>query len=288
MPTRTERNLSRRRGDHITDQVSKFRDLLEEMVDRAQRRTFILLQEMLDIRDGVVVISPHNQQVLRRIDKIFLTEMRGLGYNSLLNAFVEQFPGQVPMFRDTLKMISDELKTPLPRLQFRARDTRMIVTQQASAKAMLETVVESAALAAKQEALLSVGGMPYRDLVEAMASRYRKTIGQSETLATTSISTYWRTLNARAFEQMEGRIEGKVYYRYTGPDDILTRPFCQRLVRRNRTYTRQQVERMDNRQLPNPFLTGGGYNCRHAWVVDHIKPRRRQGNGKPFDAGSDR
>ena len=31
--------------------------------------------------------------------------------------------------------------------------------------------------------------------------------------------------------------------------------------------TRAAIEALDNGQLPNPFITGGGYNCRHSWLA---------------------
>lgn len=52
-------------------------------------------------------------------------------------------------------------------------------------------------------------------------------------------------------------------YLYTGPIDGRIRPFCARLV--GRVLTRAAIDRLDNGQLPNSFLTRGGYNCRHQW-----------------------
>lgn len=53
-------------------------------------------------------------------------------------------------------------------------------------------------------------------------------------------------------------------YAFVGPVDGLMRPFCRAHV--GRVYTRAEIEALDNGQLPNPFLTGGGYNCRHLWA----------------------
>jgi hypothetical protein len=32
--------------------------------------------------------------------------------------------------------------------------------------------------------------------------------------------------------------------------------------------TREQIQKMDNHQLPNPMITRGGWNCRHVWLLD--------------------
>lgn len=49
---------------------------------------------------------------------------------------------------------------------------------------------------------------------------------------------------------------------YLGPDDRLTRPFCDELV--NKAFTLEQFNKLNNGQTAqHPRLTGGGYNCRH-------------------------
>jgi len=53
-------------------------------------------------------------------------------------------------------------------------------------------------------------------------------------------------------------------FMYSGPIDGLTRPFC--LERVGRVFTREEIDAMDNLQLDNTLITGGGYNCRHTWL----------------------
>jgi hypothetical protein len=50
---------------------------------------------------------------------------------------------------------------------------------------------------------------------------------------------------------------------YVGPNDHRTRPFCAGLI--GDVYEREAIDKMDNGQLPNVMLTGGGWNCRHQW-----------------------
>lgn len=52
---------------------------------------------------------------------------------------------------------------------------------------------------------------------------------------------------------------------YEGPLDAKTREFCADLV--GQELTRAEIDALDNEQLPNPFLTAGGYNCRHSWIA---------------------
>lgn len=50
---------------------------------------------------------------------------------------------------------------------------------------------------------------------------------------------------------------------YSGPIDQRCRNFC--LGRVGRVWSKGAIDRMDNGQLPNTFVTRGGYNCRHLW-----------------------
>jgi hypothetical protein len=54
-------------------------------------------------------------------------------------------------------------------------------------------------------------------------------------------------------------------FEYLGPDDGVTRPFCKDLIERGRIFTKEEIANMDNLQGLDPFIYGGGYNCRHQW-----------------------
>lgn len=90
------------------------------------------------------------------------------------------------------------------------------------------------------------------DVLDASEPRIR-------TLYDTSVSIYGRQVEAL----QAGNDEGTVFA-YMGPADQKTRPFC--LAHVGRVYTRADIDALDNGQLDNCFLTGGGYNCRHVWM----------------------
>lgn len=76
----------------------------------------------------------------------------------------------------------------------------------------------------------------------------------------TSISIFGRQVEA-----LQAGDDPKATFAYMGPADEKTRPFCMTHV--GKVYTRAAIDQMDNGQLPNVFLTGGGYNCRHMWMA---------------------
>ena len=85
--------------------------------------------------------------------------------------------------------------------------------------------------------------------------------GYATAVFDTQSSIYGRQIEAIATEHLGPNQP----YLYVGPVDGHTRDWC--LERVGKVYTRAEIEAMDNNQLPNPFLTGGGYNCRHSFLA---------------------
>lgn len=80
-----------------------------------------------------------------------------------------------------------------------------------------------------------------------------------QTLYDTSISVYGRQVEA-----LQAGDDPDTPFAYLGPADDRTRDFCLEHV--GKVYTRAEIDELDNGQLDNVFLTGGGYNCRHTWI----------------------
>jgi hypothetical protein len=98
-------------------------------------------------------------------------------------------------------------------------------------------------------------------ILEVLADVTDTEFSKVQTLFDTQTSIYGRQIEAVATENL-GPNQA---FLYTGPVDGRTRDWC--LDRVGKVYTRAEIERMDNGQLPNPFLTGGGYNCRHSFLA---------------------
>jgi hypothetical protein len=72
----------------------------------------------------------------------------------------------------------------------------------------------------------------------------------------TALATFAQTLLAAESEAGDA-------FLYIGPIDRRCRNFC--LAHVGRVVTRETIDALSNGQLPNVFLTRGGYNCRHLW-----------------------
>jgi hypothetical protein len=116
-----------------------------------------------------------------------------------------------------------------------------------------------AGAAVKEAVLVGVTShAPREDLVAAVAHTAEVTLRQAVTEVDTSIMAFHREAL-----QSEAEDAGFDLFEYVGPDDGLTRPFCQRHV--DRIYTTGDLDDEDNGQGLEPtsrYL--GGYNCRHS------------------------
>lgn len=116
-------------------------------------------------------------------------------------------------------------------------------------------------LARKLSALALEGVLGLRP-VTALVQDFALVAGISErqarTLYDTAVSTYTRQV-----EQLHATGEADELFVYVGPADSAMRKFCRKHI--GKVYERESIDEMDNEQLPNVFLTGGGYNCRHTW-----------------------
>jgi hypothetical protein len=258
---------------YVTASVGGFKTRLDELVATASARTLAELNRRLAVdAKGNVLATPANQRVLRSVDKLFADAMDEAGYPALANAYVAQFPGQLPYLDEILAQFSDALAEPLPSVKaaLTAEDRRALAAQQASAAENLTTVVDTVAAAAKRQALFGFAGVPLADLSETLGRAWSKTARQAETLADTAQTVFYRTVSDRTFQVIERDFPKlDLRYVYEGPLDKITRRYCiAMLARTNKTpLTRAEINDYPNGELPNPFVTCGGWNCRHQYVV---------------------
>jgi hypothetical protein len=104
-------------------------------------------------------------------------------------------------------------------------------------------------------------GRPVADILADLGDVLDAHDAEVRTLYDTAVSMFGRQVEA---VQTEDLGEDQPFL-FSGPIDDVTRPFC--LERVGRIYTRAEIDEMDNEQIGNVFLTGGGFNCRHAWLA---------------------
>lgn len=104
-----------------------------------------------------------------------------------------------------------------------------------------------------------VGETPnFRSTHEELGSRL---ISNLETEMTTALQGF-----SRSVTQAKAKELGFELFEYMGPEDEITRDFCQDLLDKDPPiYSEGEIETMDNGQGLPVSSYGGGYNCRHQW-----------------------
>jgi len=260
-------DIQRQHDRYIDSLIANFQRELDAITAGAMARTQAQLQETLSVTDGVIDRTAGNSRALRNLDSVILQEMDAGGFQKLLDELVAQFPGQLPYFQQVLDTLSASMDTPLPPVKFGPRDIQAFGAQAAVARDGIEAVMESIAGRVKNRVMLSVGGSKFADLVATLAESVQRGLPEVVGLAETATSTYYRVIADRGYQVIDAETPGTLKYQFYGPFDSLTRPFCRRLLSSGKAYTRVEIDHMNNGQIPNVFISGGGWRCRHQWLL---------------------
>mgnify|MGYP000894122307 CR=1 FL=1 len=274
----------------ITDNYE--RDMLRVVSNANARAIYYLSNQLQTDRDGKVLSTAANRTVLRKLNRLFLDWMNESGFEIANARLIAQFGGyEPPSFVQVLDLINENIKNKLTFPKWMKADIQAFQGIKIATVDVLEGAVSIAAENAMRQALFAVGGLRFEDLTDLMGRSLDKTVAETRTLASTAVSTYYRTIHARGFERIQQENpELQLRYSYEGPIDKLTRPWCAKIARKSRsgrTYTRSEIDAFADdpergkSQPPQPFYTGGGYNCRHQWILfipedrNAVKGRRK-------------
>ena len=248
---------------------------LAALLAKAQIRTSLKMRRLLTVEDdGTIRPTVANIKALRQLPKLFRDSLSAEGYDGLVTGFLASFNGGLPRMEKILGKIAKAYALVPP--TFTAADKAFFDALKQNTALNLEAAIDLVSQSARQSTMFSVGGTSYEEMAVQLAGKLHIALGQAESVAVTGISTFYRTIAAQGFQQIEE--SGKpLAYTYYGPLDVLNRPLCRELeeaARSGKTWTKVEIDRMNNGQIPDVFTTCGGYRCRHQWIValDKGKP----------------
>ncbi len=263
--------LITKHGDDIEAIAAQLEKNLSELMDKAGKFLQNYLAESLSVaKTGAVLSTAGNLKLLSKLDDQLWKFLQSNGYEDIVKRYTDTFNGQYVAFEDVLKAINDKLLWPLPTPSIDPKGLQLKAAQ-IQQSALIDSVVEQALSQAKRTSLERVGAITPKQLAEAIQPQLNKSLAQAQAVADTGLSSFYRAVTDKGYQIIEDDLPGfKIRYQYEGPLDVLTRPFCTKLQRQsneNKTWTRAQINAMDNGQLPNVWMTAGGYRCRHQWII---------------------
>lgn len=274
MSIREQTERSERRIDSA---ISDFEGELGRVVLNAQASVMSTLRNGLDLEDQSAMPSvkstSKNVRIINDLGILFAKAMEESGYGKLVADFTDSFGIHVKTFQRIMATLSGKLgiETPL----FGSRDTSYFDNVSKATEESLHQVVSSAGQAARLQALMSMNGLPVNKLASLVSTRLMTSKADARAIAATGISTFYRTVADNGYQKIEENLKDtdvEIRYVYMGPPagDRLIRPFCSKLMAKSAqgmTWNRKQIDAMNNGQIPNVFVTCGGFSCRHQWVV---------------------
>ncbi len=259
--------------DALTD---AFADELAQVIELAEAQIRRLVQAFEVETDGRIAATTQNLARAVQLREDLIAVLEKAGFHELAEAATDE-----PLDR-LAKQVLAGTKAPLTTF-----DVDALVAMKQIRFAELLRIGEDAAIGVWRATLDGVVGVrPVVDLVVDIADLLDVDMGHARQVYDTAVSTYSRQVG-----QIGTTGEGDELFAWVGPDDAKTREFCKGLI--GQIHTRDEIDAMDNGQLPNVMLTGGGYNCRHQWrrvsPLDEelLEKRRLQVSGKKADAGND-
>lgn len=227
-----------------------FARLLVNVLRAADRALLPVLRDALD-NDRTATVRAVRGLTLRTDIR---EALRGAGYDDLIETTAS----------DAVERMAEVL-----RKQRRVTGVRSFIMPNPQRIAALAEIGRANLLGVAEDiatalnAAVSVWSLTVRnqdDILKGLAKVLDTNFNEVQTLFDTQVSIYGRQLQAMSTEDLGP----EQAYLYVGPADGRTRDWC--LERYGKVYTRDEIEAMDNNQLPNPFITGGGYNCRHSFL----------------------
>jgi hypothetical protein len=236
----------------VADTLSlRFARELSTVLRDLERRLGPLVREALDTRQATRLIEATRALVLRQEIRRLL-EMAG--YDDLAATVTQR--GLAGLARDVLAT-----REGGQTLEFMAGISGRVGALQALiGRDLLDEGDQIARALWKAVLRAAVADADHEQTVKGLAALLDKSDTTVRTLYDTSLSVYTRQVEALASgDDAEG------VFMYAGPADGRLRPFCYEHV--GKVYAKADIDSMDNGQLDNVFLTGGGYQCRHVWMA---------------------
>lgn len=250
------------------EQIDEALDELQQATEKSSRKAegalLAWLLAALVIKNGVIQRSPANVRTARSIPKRFNALMSRSGFDAAVGKFLLTMTDQTDVFSEILAQ-SLHMKMP----EFTAQQVAYL--QELKEQAVLGLLNEAEDVGRRLMAgVLNFMGQPTGDLSESLGDLGAALPARVRTVAETAVTTYFRTIADLGYEIVRKQHPDlKLRFTYAGPRDERNRPFCARLkaqVAEGQTWTREEINNMDNGQIGNVFITCGGYGCRHQWL----------------------
>lgn len=239
----------------VDNAVQDFEGKLATVVTDIQNRAAKLITELEVDSNGRIISDTTNLQLALA-----------------LQADIEQFLGDYTQVgRDILAQYPDLLKFTDQALAIANVDPSFTGVQQQSLLQLQRldlsnfANIGSSTLRVLEDQIVRavVAGRARSDIIKSLQEA-EVSLGTAKTWADTSLHQFERHTRKMMYDN-NPEIER---FSYVGSLDNVTRPFCRSLLldsRNERGFSRDEIDSLNNGQIDDVWISGGGFNCRHDW-----------------------
>jgi hypothetical protein len=161
---------------------------------------------------------------------------------------------------------------------FRPADLKVLSAQQLVAKDSLNDLPAQTGVRAKSKVVQLAGSGSLADMQVFLSGAFDGLKNNATSLGETSMVLFYGLANERVYSRIQEGQSAPLVFDYQGPEDVLNRKFCAHLLKQRdagKRWTREQIDLMDNHQIPDVFVSKGGWRCRHGYRAWHSHDLRR-------------
>lgn len=212
----------------------------------------ILATKIQDLSDGGVLgQDPATFTQLLAISRDFHRELGKSEYHQIVVEFVTGFTDQVEAF--------NEMHAGVIGAHLGENQHDILAEQGGVAVGALEGHAVKVGSDLHQLMSRSLVGVPSQVLSKEVILVVRK-LTKVEQIAKDHLMIWFRLLGDLVYSELFSRDSAFVY---VGPSDSDSRSFCEGI---DGPHTRDEIDALENGQVPGVFHNGGGYGCNHFWV----------------------
>lgn len=242
--------------------TSEFSRQVSSEIDKVVEDVAAHVMRTLDIKGGVIEQTRMNAVEIRLIENAFIASLNASGFHGIVQAFISQFPDQLDEFESLYNEMRDG--TDLPPIQFVEDDRAIISAQAGAALAAIESQTLRARADLRQLVSRFMGGIEVSELISGVSDIIRR-LTLVVPIARDQLMVFFRLIGSLVYSNVEN--SGVLLrYAYMGDSDDRNRKFCAGLVGKG-SFSRSEIDQMNNGQVAGVFENSGGYGCRHWWVI---------------------
>jgi hypothetical protein len=263
--------LDRDQNRALDSDLMAFRRRIVQITQRASDQVLRDLLRDIEVNAaGRIVLTTKTLNAFRNIQKTISDSFRSAGLSTAIDAWGLNYGRQITRFDQVLQSFGVDLRPSTDSIELFERLAKGSLD-------LLESEVGLIAQRIKRQTMLQWAVADRESIISAIARSLNLVPDQVTSLADTAISTFYRTISFNSYQKIEQQL-GEQRFQYAGPRDLLNRPFCKQIWKQQaegRTWTLTEIQGLDNGQTGNAFVTCGGYQCRHQWILAVAQPQQK-------------